>query len=124
MRSRTLPAILLIAATGCSSRLVNVAPVPPAAYSEGEQTSATACGMLVFGFIPVSVNERVERAYATALEKQNATSLTDTSLTEHWYFTPFGPRLCTTVKGLALTRNEGVVPQAATPRAELRKNSK
>ena len=108
---------------GCEGRLVNVAPVPPASYSEGERTSGRACGILLFTFIPVSLNDRVERAYAEALAKANATSLTDTSLIESWHFTPVGPRVCTSVSGLSITRSAGAEPPAA-PRVEFKKNSR
>ena len=114
--------ITLALLAGCTGRLVNVAPVPPASYSEGERTSSQACGMLLFTFIPVSLNDRVERAYAEALDKANATSLTDTSLIESWQFTPFGPRVCTSVSGIAITRSAGAEPPAA-PRVEFKKKN-
>jgi hypothetical protein len=113
----------LTAVVGCTGPLVNVAPVPPTAYSEGAPTRGEACGMLVFSIVPVSVNDRVERAYAQALAGAGATSLTDTSITESWYFTPIGPEVCTKVEGLAITRS-GESPVAPAPQGELRKNSR
>lgn len=111
---------VLVFAAGCSGPLVNIAPVPPASYTEGAPTSGDACGMLLFGVIPVSVNDRVERAYLYALEKAHATSLTDSSLTEHWYFTPLGPELCTKVEGTAITRSATAATVPTQPTAEFR----
>jgi hypothetical protein len=110
----------LVAAAGCSGPLVNVAPVPPAAYSEGGTARGEACGMLLFGFIPISVNDRVERAYQQALAEARATSLTATSLTERWYFTPIGPGLCTALEGTPLVRSAGAAAVPTAPRAEFR----
>ena len=94
-------------AAGCSSRMVNVAPLPPTEYSEIGPSSGEACGLLLFSMFPMSMNDRVERAYAQALQRVEGTSLTDTVLTDRWYFALLGPVVCTQVEGLALRRVEG-----------------
>jgi hypothetical protein len=98
---------------------VNVAPVPPASYSEVGTTSAEACGLLLFWAIPVSLNDRVERAYGEALKKRSATTLTDTTVRERWYFAAVGEVLCTTVEGTALREIEGAPPRPRAARGEL-----
>lgn len=103
----SLTASLLL---GCSGRLVNVSPVPPTGYSELGKAGGDACGMILLSVIPIGVNDRVERAYARALARDDATSLTDTSITERWYFGLIGTVVCTRVTGLALRRIEGPPP--------------
>lgn len=117
---------LLIAAcfvAGCSSRVVNVAPLPPTEYSEIGSTRGEACGLLLFSLVPMSVNDRVERAYANALERVKGTSLTDTVLTDQWYFALLGPVVCTRVEGLALRRVEGAAASSNGSRGEIEKKS-
>jgi len=124
MRQAALTAMLqVVVLCGCSGPLVNVAPVPPSDYSEAGKVTGDACGLLLLGMLPVNVNDRAERAYDSALKRAHATSLTDTALTETWYFTPVGPAICTSVDGVALVRSTTVdVPRPAVPRAELREN--
>src|ERR1043166_9680010 len=107
---------------GCSGPLVNIAPVPPAEYSEGDKVTGSACGLLLLGMVPMGVNGRAEEAYDRALEAANATSLTDTALTESWYFTPVGPAVCTSVGGTALVRSTTIDIPRAAPQAEFREN--
>ena len=104
----TACAVLLLA--GCSGPLVNVSPVPPTGYSEAGRTSGQACGLLFFSLIPFGVNDRVERAYVRALDEKDATALTDTSITERWFFGLVGPVVCTEVEGLAIRRVDGALP--------------
>lgn len=106
---------------GCSGPPVNVSPVPPTSYSEIGPASGEACGMIVLGLLPIAVNDRVERAYAQALALAEATSLTDTTLTESWYFAIIGQVVCSRVAGLALQRSEGA-SQPSPARGEMRKN--
>jgi hypothetical protein len=96
---------------GCSGRLVNISPVPPTGYSQVGQAGGTACGMLLLSMIPIAINDRVERAYARALGPGEATSLTDTSITESWYFALIGTVVCTRVEGVAIRRIAGPPPQ-------------
>jgi len=106
---------------GCSGPPVNVSPVPPTSYSEVGPASGEACGMIFFWLAPIAVNDRVERAYARALAETHATSLTDTRLTERWYFGLIGEVVCSQIEGLALQKSEG--PSLPSPaRGEMRKN--
>src|SRR5439155_21286372 len=75
-------ALLIVAclAAGCSSRVVNVAPLPPTEYSEVGPARGEACGLLLFSMVPMSVNDRVARAYARALPGVMGPSLPETGL--------------------------------------------
>ncbi len=108
---------------GCSGPVVNVAPVPPTSYSEVGNTSGEACGMILLWMIPIAVNDRVELAYTRAVEHAHATSLTDTTVTESWYFALVGTAVCTQVEGLALRKADGPSLSPRAPRGELKLNS-
>jgi hypothetical protein len=90
-------------------------------YSEVGPTTGEACGMILLGLLPISVNDRVARAYARALANAGATSLTDTALTERWYFALIGNVVCSQIDGLALDKSAGA-SSAAPARGEVRKN--
>ena len=106
---------------GCSGPPVNVSPVPPTSYSEVGPTTGEACGMIFLGLLPIGVNDRVARAYARALTRAEATSLTDTTLTERWYFLLIGNVVCSQIDGLALQKSAGPAPPSPA-RGEMRKN--
>ncbi len=120
---RALATLVVSLLVGCTGLPVNVAPVPPSSYSEVGHSSGEGCGMIFLWAIPISMTDRVERAYDRALERSHATSLTDTVLVESWYFALIGTVVCTTVEGLALEKSEGATPAPRAPRAEFKKNS-
>ena len=64
-------------------------------------TSGGGCGLL-FGFIPIAVNGRTERAYRQAVKDGGGTGVPDTTLTDSWYWTPIGTLLCTRIEGTAI----------------------
>ena len=118
--SRFLAAAAIAAGiSACSGPWVNVAPVPPTSYSEVGPASAEACGMLLFWAIPVSLNDRVERAYREALKTRDATTLTETKLRERWYFAAVGEVICTTIEGTGLRALESDVGAQCAARGEL-----
>lgn len=93
---------------GCASNLTNVAPTPPAQYSSLGTVTGSACGSLgILGtstyFIPAGLNDRVERAYQAALASQpGATSLTNITMQEDWYWWLVGTFRCVTITGEAV----------------------
>ena len=109
-RHRVVAAGIACLLAGCSGPMVNVSPFPPTGYSDLGAASGEACGMLLFSMIPIGVNDRVGRAYARALEKTDATSLTDTSITERWYSGLLAIVVCTEVEGVAIRRMDGPPP--------------
>jgi hypothetical protein len=87
---------------GCSGPLVHLAPPPPAQYAVVAPSSGTACGLLLFGVIPIGVNDRNRRAYDEAVEEARATSLIDTTVRTRWYWTPLGSLQCNDIEGTAI----------------------
>jgi hypothetical protein len=94
--------------TACASRPVMVAPQPPAQYSSLGPAKGTACGSLGIGStayyaVPMGLNGRVERAYASALESvPGATALIDVTYQEDWYWWLIGTARCVTITGVAI----------------------
>jgi hypothetical protein len=74
--------------------------VPPPGYVTTREGEGTACGVNLFGVIPIAANTRTERAYQQALEKAGATGLLDTQVTDRWYWIYVGELFCTDVAGM------------------------
>jgi hypothetical protein len=93
---------------GCESGFVKVAPQPPEKYERLGPASGTGCGTLfidgtAYNFIPVLLNERVERAYAKALESvPGATALINVTMSEDWFWWVVGSTKCVTISGEAI----------------------
>jgi len=59
------------------------------------------------GVIPINVNDRAERAYKQALEQAGgASGLTDTKVTDRWYWIYIGELFCTDVEGMGYRLSE------------------
>ena len=96
-------ALTFLTATGCVSEEVTVVPRPPAHYERMGGTDGEACGVLVFGFIPIGMGTRLQRAQAEALQKKpGATALINAELSSEWFFWLFGNTHCTTLNGEAI----------------------
>lgn len=97
-----------ITLSGCSSTFKTVMPEPRVHYQKVGKAEGTACGSLLFGipvynFIPIVLNGRVERAYDNALESvPGATSLTNVTMQEFWFWWAIGTTKCVTITGDAI----------------------
>jgi hypothetical protein len=101
-RNGLLVAILLVmTGSACRARFANLSPRLPERYVETGPASGSACGDLL-GFIPIMVNSRTLRAYNAAVERAGATALTNTTVTDSWFWTPIGLFLCTKVDGTGI----------------------
>jgi hypothetical protein len=94
--------------TACASRMVMVAPQPPAQYSRLGPAKGTACGSLgvlstAYYVVPMALNSRVQRAYDAAVESvPGATALIDVTYQENWYWWIIGTARCVTIQGVAI----------------------
>jgi len=107
-----LAAMALLGASlgACRSNFVAISPRPPERFVELGKTYGSACGLLLFGVIPIGVNSRVANAYRDATRRALATDLTDTSVSDRWYIIPLvGLVQCTEIEGTAI-RPEQMVP--------------
>ena len=94
-----LSSIAVLATSACSSAPTMVAPNPGPHYEVLGKTHASACGFALFGFIPIGMNSRTERAYAAALKK-GGTGLINTELQTQWWVIPLiGHIHCTQIRG-------------------------
>ncbi len=109
-------AALACAATGCVGQVAMVAPQPlrQGAVVDAGPAQGSACGFLLLGVIPISINDRVSRAYEQALTAANAGAVTDTSVQERWYFALIGTVLCSDLSGRAVRYAQN--DQAPAPR--------
>jgi hypothetical protein len=94
--------VLLIATGGCRSHVATIAPFPPSDYTDAGRVRSSACGFLLFNVIPIRVHSRAHRAYAEAVRRSSAWGLTDTSITDRWYFAGAGTLLCTDIEATAI----------------------
>src|SRR5262245_28820766 len=89
-------------AGACSSPAVRVGPLPRPDYRTIGPARGGAGSTLLFGFIPIGVNERTQRAYDRAVANGRGTALIDTQVRDRWYYIYVGELLCTDVEGTAV----------------------
>lgn len=94
-------ALVIVFATGlgCTGPMTRIAPQPIGNIPTTSATTGSACGVNLFAIIPIGVNDRAERAYKQALERAHATGLTDTEVTDRWYWIYIGQMVCTDISG-------------------------
>ena len=92
--------LLSICLAGCGSQVMSL-PTPAPANSDqvvGHCSNADG-GFLLFSFIPIYNNGRLERAYKKCLDSVNANSLTNVTVVDRWFWTPAGNGFVTIVEG-------------------------
>ena len=101
---------LTVYISGCASGLSTIAPMPPEHFEKLGHASGSATGHLVsplvgtlYYFIPIMLNDRVDRAYANAVSSvPGATGLIDVTYEEDWYWWVFGTARTVTISGEAI----------------------
>jgi hypothetical protein len=94
--------------SGCASAYKTVLPKPPDQYQKLGEATGKACGSMLidgtaYNFIPILLNDRVERAYNNALESvPGATALMDVTMQENWFWWVIGSTKCVTITGEAI----------------------
>ena len=100
--------ILLLFLAGCSSKFTTIQTAPPEKYEKLGPVTGTATGSLgvlgtAYYFIPIGLNSRIDRAYKNALSKApGATSLTDVTYEESWFWWVIGTGRTVTISGEAI----------------------
>ena len=104
------PAMVMMAcalgllASGCSgvpvdlgSRVGQAAPTGPS-----RDIQASNCGFQLLLFIPINVNNRLQRAYAKLEEQAHGDYITDVRVQERWTYGFVGTGYCTELKAKAI----------------------
>lgn len=89
MQSRLLLMfVLTVSLCSCSGKFYNL-PTPPAdpvKYSEIKTDSVTTTGIMLFGFIPIQQNNKIERAIETLRVRNGGDLVTNVSIQERWFW--------------------------------------
>jgi hypothetical protein len=112
---RKLSSVILLFAflfifTGCTSGFKTIVTTPPANYEKLGKATGSATGSLVsplggtaYYFIPIMLNDRIERAYSNAIASvPGATGLIDVTYKEDWYWWILGTARTVTITGEAI----------------------
>lgn len=93
-------ACLLTACAGSPVSLgTRVTDVP---VGESRPITAEACGMQLLLFIPIGVNNRLERAYNSLQSQAGGAIITDVKVNERWVYRFVGTSYCTELQANAI----------------------
>jgi hypothetical protein len=84
--------------TGVANQRIDTANVD---YSKGRKISASASGFQLLLLIPISINDRQERAYRTRLSQAGGDYVTDIKIDESWTYALVGTVYKTTLEAMA-----------------------
>ena len=111
MTPRILRAAIGLAAvaqlsTGCAFRPVRLSSSEPGGYdlSRSRDISATACGFIVGGLIPIALSNRDQRAFNRLTEQAHGDSVADVEAEEHMTYAVVGWTICITFHAVAYPR--------------------
>ena len=105
---RALAALALAATCACSSRWVDLSPLPPAGYAnlgrvEGEACTTSLLALPWHQLFAIGANDRLTRARVAAIASvPGATGLVDVTLQERWAWFGLFSRRCAIVRGDAI----------------------
>lgn len=92
--------VLSVFLVGCGTEVMSL-PTPEVSSNEqivGHCSNADG-GFMLFGFIPIYSNGRLERAYNKCMNSVNADSLTNITVVDRWFWTPVGNGFISIVEG-------------------------
>lgn len=75
---------------GCSSVPHRMGALPDKQYDIVGKGKATAGGFMLFGFIPIKHNDKIQRAYQAAVQEQGGDDLINPTISESWYWAYIG----------------------------------
>jgi hypothetical protein len=75
--------------------------------TRGRPIRASACGFQLMLFIPININERAERAYASLRERAGQDVIADVKVQERWFYAFVGTGYCTVLQATAYPRVAG-----------------
>lgn len=95
---------MMAALSGCAGTPVQLGSKLNGVQPQGtvREISARACGFQLLLLIPISVNNRQERAYKELEQKAAGDYITDVQVSESWSYGFVGTSYCTTLKANAI----------------------
>ncbi len=84
---------------GCSSVPFRMGPVPGKEYQVVGKGKANAGGFMLFQFIPIMHNDKIQRAYDAAVRQGGGDALINPVITENWFWAYIGNGYRTTIEG-------------------------
>jgi hypothetical protein len=84
--------------TGVANQRIDTANID---YSKGRRLSASASGFQLLLLIPISINDRHDRAYRTLLSQAGGDYVTDIKIEESWTYALVGTIYKTTMEATA-----------------------
>ena len=102
MKKMIIACMLAISLFGCTSVPVRFSTVTDGAYEELGEGEGTATGIMLFNFIPIGQNQRLERAYKDAVYSKNGDALINPVVSERWFWAYVLNGYITTVKGTVI----------------------
>ena len=113
LRLLPLVAVTLLGACAGAPVALGTRTLPPLEVVSTRVVTAKACGFQLLLFIPINVNDRMERAYQLISAQAGADYITDVQIEESWTYGFVGTAYCTTLKAKAL--REGAVRMPSSP---------
>lgn len=103
---RVLAVLIPTLLSSCSSAplAVGTRGDAPAAVGTGRVIEAEACGFQLLLFIPISINNRAERAYRDLERQANGDTITDVQVRERWIYAFVGTNYCTAFRAKAIRK--------------------
>jgi hypothetical protein len=96
--------IVLVASAGCVGSPITFKSLTDVKYdaTKGRTVKGSACGFQLLLFIPISINDRYERAYALLLiDAGPGYYVTDIKVSESWWYGLVGTGYCTDLSAVA-----------------------
>jgi hypothetical protein len=113
---------LFIAFAGCSGVPVKFTTEPNQPYdaTKGRSVTSKACGFQLLLVIPISINDRADRAYADLVNEANGDYLTSIKVQEKWYYAFVGTMYCTEMQAMAYPKKAAIstLPTTSTTPSE------
>ena len=108
--------------TGCAGVPVsfNTMPEQPHDAAKGRTIEARACGFQLLLVIPISNNDRAQRAYSQLVEAAGNDYVTDIKVNESWIYALVGTAYCTEMQAMAYPK---IAASTGGPTQEIKKPS-
>ena len=98
MRSIFLCVVVLLL-VGCSSIPVQMGPDRDRKFEVVGPSTGTASGFMLFQFIPIMQNSKIDRAYREAVNNRGGDAIINPKISESWYWAYIGNGYTTTIEG-------------------------